>query len=125
MFGMTSVVERPRKVRSAVTNNPFFLPGVDMRSTRGRRYRDIVTALIADFGDTDTAALRDLATSRLALEDVQAAVIAGNVSAREDMVRIGNLIGRREAALRESAIANQAQPQTLAQYLAAKREAAI
>ncbi len=110
MFGMTSVVERPKKARSGLTGNAYFLPGVDMRSPRGRRYRDIVAGLIATFGDSDPDALRDLATSRLALEDVQAEVIAGVASAREDMVRIGNLIARREAALREAAIVSRCQP---------------
>ena len=121
MFGMTSVVERPRKVRSAVTNNPFFLPGVDMRSTRGRRYRDIVASLIVEFGEADPEALRDLATWKVTLEDTQAAVISGDAAAREDMVRIGNLIARREASLREAASASQSRVPSLAEYLVSKR----
>jgi hypothetical protein len=95
-----------------------------MRSTRGRRYRDIVGALIAEFGDADPEALRDLATWKVTLEDTQAAVISGDAAAREDMVRIGNLIARREASLREAASVSQSRaPNALVAYLAAKQAA--
>ena len=33
---------RPSKLRSAVTNNPFVLAGVDGRSATGRRFRDVI-----------------------------------------------------------------------------------
>jgi hypothetical protein len=80
--------------------------------------------LISEFGDADTAALRDLATFRLVLEDVQAAVIAGDAAAREDMVRIRNVVGRMEASLREAAVASQSQPpNALVAYLATKQAA--
>jgi hypothetical protein len=50
MRDIATAEARPKKLRSGLTNNPHRLDGVDMRTGRGRRYRDIVDALIAEFG---------------------------------------------------------------------------
>ena len=103
MLDMATVAARPRKLRSGLTNNPYRLDGVDMRTERGRRYRDIVDALIAEFGSSNAVALRELAGLKFSLEQTQAAVVAGDARAREDLVRLSNLITRREGAMREAA----------------------
>ncbi len=90
------------KRRSRLTNNPHKLDGVDMRTQRGRRYRDIVDALVAEFGADNPVALRELAGLKFTLEQTQAAVVAGDQRAREDLVRISNLVARRERELRAS-----------------------
>jgi len=74
-----------------------------MRTERGRRYRDIVDALIDEFGSANPIGLRELAGLKFTLEQTQAAVVAGDQRAREDLVRISNLVARREAVMRESA----------------------
>ena len=102
MQGMATVEARPRKLRSGFTNNLYRLEGVDMRSERGRRYRDIVDALIAEFGSSNPVGLRELAGLKFTLEQTQAAVVAGDERAREDLVRISNLVARREAVMREA-----------------------
>ena len=51
-------------------------------------------------------------------------MISGDAAAREDMVRIGNHIDRREASLREAASASQSRAPSLAEYLATKRKEA-
>ena len=76
---------RPKKLRSGLTNNPYRLDGVDMRSPRGRRYRDIVDAVIADFGGANPVAVRELAGLKFTLEQTQAQVVAGDTRAREDL----------------------------------------
>jgi hypothetical protein len=43
----------PRQ-RSIMTNDPRRLDGVDMRTSAGRRYRDIVDQLAAEFGALQT-----------------------------------------------------------------------
>jgi hypothetical protein len=91
--------------RSALSNSPYRLPGVDMRSAAGRRWIDITGSIIAKFGDGDPEAVRELTGLRFAQEATQAAVVAGDVHAREDLVRLSRVIDRKEAALRQSAMA--------------------
>ena len=109
-----------RKRRSALTNDPRRLPGVDMRSHHGRRFRDIVNVLIAEFGDADVTRLRELGGLKYSLEQVQAAVVAGDSRACEDLVRLSNLITRREAELRARIRPRDATP-SLADILARHR----
>jgi hypothetical protein len=49
-----------------------------MRSTAGRRWRDVVTAIITKFGSDDTEAVRELAGLRITLEQTQAAAMTGD-----------------------------------------------
>ncbi len=60
-------------------------------------------ALIAEFGPGEPDKLRALATLQLSLEATQAAVINGEVLRSEDLVRLANLISRREKELRAKA----------------------
>jgi len=114
------LTHRPKKLRSYITNDPRRLPGVDMRSARGRRYSDIVDALEAEFGSEDNDALREIASLKLSLEDAQADAINGDVKAREDQVRLSNLLTRRETALRNRKAKAASKP-GLAAYLASKQ----
>ncbi len=111
------------KLRSAVTNNPRKLLGVDMRSARVRRYADIVEVLEVEFGADDPDALREIASLKLSLEDAQRDVLMGDAKAREDQVRLSNLITRRETALRAKRRQKKAGP-NLKDYIAAKAAAA-
>jgi hypothetical protein len=115
---------RPRKLRSGATNDPRRLAGVDMRSAGGRRYRDLVDQLISQFGDSNLEAVRELAALRFTLEQCQASVVNGDAHAREHLVRLFNLIGRREKVLRDARHMEAKRPAlvTLQQHLA-KRSA--
>jgi hypothetical protein len=102
----------PRKIRpapsspaqrSAISNSPHRLPNVDMRSAAGRRFRDLVDAVIAEFGDSNPEGIRELAGLRFTREQVQGDVVTGaKPRAAEDLVRIGRLITRLEATMRET-----------------------
>ena len=59
------------RTRARSTNDPFALPGVDGRSSFGRRYRDIVAVLVVEFGNSDPLRLRELALLRQTLEQSQ------------------------------------------------------
>src|SRR5271166_1928259 len=109
---------RPKKLRSGLTNDPRRLAGVDMRSAGGRRYRDLVDQLIFQFGDANLEAVRELAGLRFTLEQCQASVVNGDVRAREDLVRLLNLIGRREKELRADQQHKRVTPPDLAAYIA-------
>jgi hypothetical protein len=87
--------------RSRITNKVLASPlGVDGRSERGRRWRDLINGLLAVYGPGEPDKLRELATMKLSLEATQAAVINGDVLRSEDLVRVANLISRREKELR-------------------------
>src|SRR5580658_2449638 len=118
MHGMATAEARPKKVRSGLTNNPHKLDGVDMRTQRGRRYRDIVDALITEFGPANPVGLRELAGLKFTLEQTQAAVVAGDPRAREDLVRISNLVARREREMRGASLSRGDAGPTLADIIA-------
>jgi hypothetical protein len=96
-----AVEGQPRKLRSVATNGPCRLAGVDMRRAAGRRYLNLVDQLVSQFGDANLEAVRELAGLRFSLEQCQARVVNGDARAREDLVRLFNLIGRREKVLRD------------------------
>jgi hypothetical protein len=118
MLKGSTVDRRPRKLRSGLTNDPRRLAGVDMRSAGGRRYRDLVDQLVSQFGEANLEAVRELAGLRFSLEQCQASVVNGDVRAREDLVRLLNLIGRREKELRASQHHLRLTPPDLATYIA-------
>ena len=127
MKGTPTSDARCPKVRSRVSNSPYRLLGVDMRTGRGRRYRDIVDALVAEFGDANAIGLRELAGLKFTLELIQGELVTGaNPRAAEDLVRVSNMIARREQCMREDAQrrAPQQDParDALEQYFAAKRQ---
>jgi len=94
-------VERHPMGRSRITNKVRSSPlGVDGRSERGRRWRDLLDGLIAAVGPGEPDKLRELATMKLSLEATQAAVINGDLLRSEDLVRLANVISKRERELR-------------------------
>ncbi len=106
---MRTAVRHPR-ARSRITNNVReSLVGVDGRSERARRYRDLLEGLIVEFGPHEPDKLRALAAMKLSLEATQAAVINGDVLRSEDLVRLANVISRREQELRARARRHQAE----------------
>ena len=108
--------------RSRITNKVRSSPlGVDGRSERGRRWRDLLDGLIAAYGPAEPDKLRELAALKLSLEATQAAVVCGDVLRSEDLVRLGNLISRRERELQRAARQREAaQPEGLRSRLAGK-----
>jgi hypothetical protein len=98
--------------RSVITNDPRRMPGLDMRSPAGRRYRDIVDSVISKFGSEDTEAVRELASLKLTLEQTQALAMNGDQRARTDVVRLLRMVEKREAALRQSAMAARVKAST-------------
>jgi len=56
--------------------------------------------LIAAVGPGEPDKLRELATMKLSLEATQAAVINGDLLRSEDLVRLANVISKRERELR-------------------------
>jgi hypothetical protein len=100
MFDGASTGERSPSMRAKLTNNFRKSPaGVDGRSERGRRWRDVLEGLVATYGPGEPDKLRELAAMKLSLEATQAAVVRGDVLRAEDLVRLANVISRREKEL--------------------------
>jgi hypothetical protein len=82
-----------------VTNDPLYA-GIDRRSRVGRRFTDLVEAALVEFGSHDLDKIRALASLRVSLEQAQHEVLSGDAAVREDLVRLSNLVAKREKELR-------------------------
>lgn len=98
--GSSAVVPRPLTVRSAVTNDPLLLRGVDGRSMVARRYRDVAIALADDLGGQDKLSepskilVRQAAALTVQVEGLQSKIVAGEDIELEQLTRLSNVLGR-------------------------------
>jgi hypothetical protein len=92
------------KFRSGLSYDAHRLPGCDMRTAQGRRWRDIVDGVVAEWGPaTDPNWLREMAALRMMLEQTQAQVVnGGDLRARDNLLRLSRLIERREDQMRSA-----------------------
>src|SRR5271155_4684274 len=94
------VVARPLTVRSAVTNDPLMLRGVDGRSMVARRYRDVAIALADDLGGQNRLSepskilVRQAAAMTVQVESLQSKIVAGEDVNLEQLTRLSNVLGR-------------------------------
>jgi hypothetical protein len=90
-------VDRPSRVRSILSNDPLRLVGIDGRSARGRRFRDLMRSFAEEVGGLDSiseaqrALCSQAAVLTVQVESMQARVIAGEVVDPELIVRVGNV----------------------------------
>jgi hypothetical protein len=95
-----SIVARPLTVRSAVTNDPLLLRGVDGRSMVARRYRDVAIALADDLGGQDRLSepskilVRQAAAMAVQVEGLQSKIVSGEDVDIEQLTRLSNVLGR-------------------------------
>jgi hypothetical protein len=128
MSSSTVLVERPPTVRSATTNDPLRLRGVDGRSTVARRYRDAAIALADDLGGqnrlSESAKLlvRLAASLTVQVEALQSRIVAGGEVDLEQAVRMNNALSRTLSALhrRQTAAPRPDAGTSLQDYVASK-----
>jgi hypothetical protein len=95
-----AIASRPLTVRSAVTNDPLFLRGVDGRSMVARRYRDVAIALADDLGGQDKLRestkimVRQAAALTVQVEELQSKIVLGEDVDLEQLTRLSNVLGR-------------------------------
>ena len=95
-----AVAARPLTVRSAATNDPLFLRGVDGRSMVARRYRDVALALADDLGGQDRLnepskiLVRQAAALTVKVEELQSKIVTGEDVDLEQLTRLSNVLGR-------------------------------
>jgi hypothetical protein len=93
-------------VRSAVTNDPLFLRGVDGSSMVARRYRDVAIALADDLGGQNRLSepskilVRQAAALTVQVEGLQSKIVSGEDVDLEQMTRLANVLGRTLQRLR-------------------------
>jgi hypothetical protein len=96
----SSVAERPLTVRSATTNDPLLLRGVDGRSMVARRYRDVAIALADDLGGQDKLSepskilVRQAAALTVQVEGLQSKIVSGEDVDVEQLTRLSNALSR-------------------------------
>jgi hypothetical protein len=117
-FVLRFAASHRRSGRRRPRYDPARAPGIDMRSSAGRRFSRIADALVTEFPGASPLLLRELAGLKFTLEETQAAVIGGDVKAREDLIRVLNAIGRRERQLRVAKLTTKATGPSLDDYLA-------
>ena len=100
MLDCAQSARRPLQVRSAVTNDPLFLRGVDGRSVAARRYRDLAISLADDCGGADKISeptkilIRQAASLTVQCEQLQSKIVAGEDIDLAQLVRLSNVLGR-------------------------------
>lgn len=85
--------------RSRTANGKVPIEGVDSRTRRGRRFRDILDDLVAEHGcvsESDLARCRAAATMMIAMEDIAAQAVRGE---SVDPALTARLAGRTNRAL--------------------------
>jgi hypothetical protein len=98
--GSSAIASRPLTVRSAVTNDPLMLRGVDGRSMVARRYRDVAIALADDLGGQDKLSepskilVRQAAALTVQVEALQTKIVSGEDVNLEQLTRLSNVLGR-------------------------------
>jgi hypothetical protein len=108
----------PDRLPISRNHDPFKMPGLDMRSEAGRRFRDLAASVIEDL---DPNKVRELAGLRLSVEIATVAAIGGDPKAPNHLVRLSNLAKRAERELREAKrAAPAAAPSSLHDRLAAR-----
>jgi hypothetical protein len=96
----SAVVVRPLTVRSALTNDPLKLRGIDGRSADARRYRDVAIALADDLGGQDKLnesskiLVRQAAAMTVQVESLQSKIVSGDDVDIEQLTRLSNVLGR-------------------------------
>ena len=111
-----AAASRPARVRSASSNNPLRLRGVDGRSADNRRFRDLAIGFIADLGGPDVASEADKALARqaagavVASEQMQARLIRGETVNLEQTTRLANAANRFLQTLRTLTKAKPTKP---------------
>lgn len=125
--GSFSSVTHFRRGRSAATNARSFLAGIDGRSTRARRFRDLMSSFAAGLGGIDAlseselALVRQAASVTMRAEELQSAIARGEAVDPDELIRLSNTSRRLLSGLKRR---EAPKTKTLSEHLAAKRSAA-
>jgi hypothetical protein len=94
------------------------LVGLDMRSQEAKAFVSRLKEVTAEYPDGEPSRLREIAGLRVTLEQVQVEILKGSSRARVDLVRLSNLISRREGELSTRQTVRAPAPPTIKDHLA-------
>ncbi len=100
MSATRAIADRPRTVRSRITNGKDLLANVDGRTADARRYRDLCMSLADDLGgasaltEAQRALVRQAAAMIVQSEKLQSAVLRGELVDVEQLTRLANAATR-------------------------------
>jgi hypothetical protein len=107
--------------QSAITTGTKLLLNIDLRTAAGRRYRDLCRAFEGEVGgvltESDRAIIRQDAALTLKSEQMQEALIRGEVVDENQLIRLSGAAKRLLATLARKAKARKPDVPTLASYL--------
>jgi hypothetical protein len=116
-----TVLPQPKKKRRfGRPDVPRPLAGLDMRSQEAKVFVARLEEVAAEFPDGEPSRLREIAGLRVALEQTQLEVLKGNGKARDDLVRLNNIVARREGELQVRRTLQAPAPLSLAEKLKAR-----
>jgi hypothetical protein len=122
--GSSAIASRPLTIRSALTNDPLALRGVDGRSMVARRYRDVAIALADDLGGQDKLSepskilIKQAAAMTVQVEGLQSKIVSGEDVDIEQLTRLSNVLGRTLQRLGLKRAASKSTKLTVPEYLA-------
>ncbi|ULO23143.1 hypothetical protein [Methylocystis sp. SB2] len=114
-----------------MTNRLTVLAGVDGRSARGRRFKDLCIALSAPFGsfeglsEEEAILVRHAVTMTIAAEEMQLAVANGEMVDNDGLIRTTNALARIMNALKVRHRPKREAASSLAAYLASKAKVVV
>jgi hypothetical protein len=119
----------PATLRSRITNHSDLLPGLDGRTAAARRFRDLVSAYIADQGGIDRCSeiklglLRRLAATTVQSEIIEARMVNGEAIDISTLCTLASTSVRIAQRLGIERVPKNVTP-TLNEYIDASSEAA-
>ncbi|WP_051310882.1 hypothetical protein [Bradyrhizobium sp. Cp5.3] len=111
-------------LRDKLSNGTRLMPGVDLRSPSGRRFRYLLAAYAEELGgalsEADQALLRQAVGLQLQSEKLQADIVKGAPVDTDQLVRISSEARRALATLRTKADRRKPEAESVADYVARK-----
>lgn len=114
---------KPPRGRPRPVGDPCRLPGLDLRTAHGMRFKQIAAGIVAEYPGSDVSRVRELALLKLAIELRQAKLLTDDPAQADELVRLSNLAARRERDLRSRRRAKR-EPSALERIVARHAEAA-
>jgi hypothetical protein len=122
----STIVRRPPRARSRVTNGRDWLMGVDQRSSIARRYRDLMAEAIADAGGVSECSqarlqlIRRLAALSVQLEQLEAKLADGADIDIAEYTSLTSTLVRVVSRLGINRVSRDITPPSVQEYLAHK-----
>jgi hypothetical protein len=110
------------RLRDKLSNGTRLMPGVDLRTPVGRRFRYLVGAYSSEVGpdlnESEKATIRQVASLQVHIEALQARVLAGQDVDADQLIRLNSEHRRLLSALHKKAEASKPDaPRAIDQYL--------